>query len=62
MKRDFHAGAPNGLRLTDITEFGLPGGKVQPSPILDCLDAGLPARSIGTTSNAELANGSSRAA
>ena len=28
LNRDFRAGAPNELWLTDITEFGLPGGKV----------------------------------
>ena len=56
--RDFHADAPNELRLTGITELGLPGGKVYLSPILDCFDGGLAARSIGTSPNAELANSS----
>lgn len=42
------AAAPNELRLTDITEFGPPGGKVRLSPILDCFDGDLPAWSIGT--------------
>lgn len=54
--------AVNELRLTDITEFGLPGGKVRLSPILDCFDGGLPAWSIGTSPNAELANSSLEAA
>lgn len=41
--RRFAADAPNRLWLTDITEFGLPGGKVNLSPIMDCFDGGLPA-------------------
>ena len=47
VNRDFRAAAPNELWLTDITEFGLPDGKVYLSPILDCFDGGLPAWSIG---------------
>ena len=58
VNRDFRAAAPNELWLTDITEFGLPDGKVYLSPILDCFDGGLPAWSIGTSPNAELANSS----
>lgn len=58
VKRDFHADAPNELWLTDITEFGLPGGKVYLSPVLDCFDGALAAWSIGTSPNAELANSS----
>lgn len=60
--RDFHAPAPNELWLTDITEFGLPDGKVYLSPILDCFDGGLAAWSIGTSPNARLANSSLEAA
>ena len=62
VNRDFRAAAPNEPWLTDITEFGLPDGKVCPSPILDCFDGGLPAWSIGTGPNAELANSSLEAA
>lgn len=62
VNRHFRAAAPNELRLADITEFGLPGGKVYLSPILDCFDGGLPAWSIGTSPNAELANSSLEAA
>lgn len=47
VNRAFRAAAPNELWLTDITEFGLPGGKVHLSPILDCFDGALPAWSIG---------------
>lgn len=38
VNRDFHADEPNKLWLTDITEFGLPFGKVYLSPIIDCFD------------------------
>ncbi len=41
VNRNFHTNAPNELWLTDITEFGLPGGKACLSPILDCFDGGL---------------------
>ena len=60
--RDFHAGAPNELWLTYITEFKIPAGKVYLSPILDCFDGMLPAWSIGLHPTAELANSSLRAA
>lgn len=54
--RDFHADAPNIKWLTDITEFGLPAGKIYLSPIIDCFD-GLPISwEIGTSPNAELTN------
>ena len=62
VNRHFRASAPNELWLAGITEFGLPGGKVYLSPILDCFDGGLPAWSIGTGPNAELANSSLEAA
>lgn len=62
IRRDFHAAAPNELRLTDITELGLPDGKVCLSPILDRFDGGLAARSIGTSPNAGLADSSLEAA
>lgn len=58
VKRDFHAGSPNELWLTDITEFKLPDDvrKVYLSPVLDCFDGGLVSWSIGLSPNAELAN------
>ena len=62
VNRSFRAAAPNELRPADITEFGLPGGKVHLPLILDCFDGGLPAWSIGTSPNAELANSSLEAA
>lgn len=56
INRKFHADKPNEKWLTDITEFGLPTGKVYLSPIIDCFD-GMPISwSIGTAPDAELAN------
>ena len=61
--RDFGAGLPNYLWLTDITEFRLPcGDKVYLSPVLDCFDGGLAGWSIGRKPDAELANSSLRRA
>ena len=62
VKRDFHSALPNRLWLTDITEFGIPAGKVYLSPVLDCFDGALAAWSISTAPNAELANSMLRAA
>ena len=56
--RDFHAGKPNELWLTDITEFKIPAGKVYLSPILDCFDGKLVSWSIGEHPTAKLANSS----
>lgn len=60
VSRGFRADAPNEPWLADITGFGLPGGKVCLSPILDCFDGGLPAWSIGSSPNAELATAARR--
>lgn len=63
VNRKFHAGLPNLLWLTDITEFRLPlGEKVYLSPVLDCFDGGLASWTIGRRPTAELANSSLRAA
>ena len=56
--RDFHAGKPNELWLTDSTEFKIPAGKVYLSPILDCFDGKLVSWSIGEHPTAKLANSS----
>lgn len=58
VKRHFHANAPNVLRPSDITEFGIPAGKCYLSPILDCFDGKLVSWAISTSLNAEFANGS----
>ncbi len=56
VRRDFHAGEPNRLWLTDITEFHIDAGKVCLSPIIDCFDGFPVAWTIGTNPNAELAD------
>lgn len=56
INRDFHAELPNEKWVTDITEFGIPAGKVYLSPIVDCFDGMAVSWTIGTSPNAELAN------
>lgn len=56
--RDLRADAPNEPWLTDITGFGPPGGKARLSPVLDCFDGALPARPIGASPDAALADSS----
>lgn len=57
--RDFHAGGPNELWLTGITEFKLPSEeKAYLSPVIDCYDGLVVAWRIGRRPNAALANGS----
>lgn len=38
LKRDFNTDEPNTKWVTDITEFGIPAGKLYLSPMLDCFD------------------------
>ncbi len=49
VNRDFTADRPNEKWLTDITEFGIPAGKVYLSPVIDCYDGMPVAWSIGTS-------------
>lgn len=56
VERDFHADAPNELRLTDITESRIPAGKVYPSPIVGCFDGMAVSWRMSTSPSAELAN------
>lgn len=56
LERDFHADKPNKKWVTDITEFGIPAGKVYFSPIIDCFDDFVVSWSIGTSLDAELVN------
>ncbi len=53
--RDWHE-ASVWNRLTDITEFQIPAGKVYLSPVIDCLDGLVVSWSIGTQLDADLAN------
>ena len=57
VNRDFHAEAPNRLWVTDLTEFSIPAGKAYLSPVIDCYDGMPVVWTIGTSPNAELANG-----
>ena len=45
------------LWVTDLTEFSIPAGKAYLSPVIDCYDGMPVAWTIGTSPNAELANG-----
>lgn len=56
MKRNFHADAPNKLRLTGITEFRIPAGKVYLGPVVDCFDGMVVSWVMPTSPNAELAS------
>lgn len=56
VKRNFHADAPNALRLTGIAEFGIPAGKVYLGPVVDCFDGMVVSWAMSTSPNAELAN------
>ena len=57
VNRDFHAERPNMLWVTDLTEFSIPAGKAYLPPVIDCYDGMPVAWTIGTSPNAELANG-----
>ena len=57
VNRDFHAERPNMLWVTDLTEFSIPAVKAYLSPVIDCYDGMPVAWTIGTSPNAELANG-----
>ncbi|MEC4183260.1 IS3 family transposase [Adlercreutzia sp. R21] len=56
VRRNFHAGAPNELRLTDITQFTLPGFKCYLSAIVDCFDGKIVSYRLSKLPDAELAN------
>lgn len=56
LARNFHADAPNEVWVTDISEFGIPAGKIYLSPIIDCMDGLAVSWSIGPRPTAELAN------
>jgi len=56
LERDFHADKPNEKWVTDLTEFGIPSGKVYLSPIMDCFDGMVVSWTIGTSPDAELVN------
>lgn len=54
----FSASSPNELWVTDITEFAIPAGEVNLSPVINCFD-GMPVSwSVSTSPDAEMANSS----
>lgn len=59
--RDFAAGLPNFLWLTDVTQFSIPAGKLYLSPVLDCFDGPVVSWVTPTSPNAEMADGMPRA-
>lgn len=60
--RDFRAGLPNFLWLTDISEFRIPAGKLYLSAVVDCFDGKVAGWATSARPDAELANSSLRAA
>ena len=54
--RDFSAGLPNFLWLTDITQFTLPRFKCYLSPVIDCFDGAVVSWTASRNPNAELVN------
>ena len=62
VRRDFRAGLPNFLWLTDVTQFAIPAGKVYLSPVLDCFDGAIVSWTASTSPNAEMANSMLRGA
>ncbi len=55
--RDFAAGLPNFLWLTDVTRFSMPAGKPCLGPVPDCFDGSVVSRVTPASPNAEMANG-----
>lgn len=56
VKRNFHADAPNTLRLTGIAEFRIPAGKVYLSPVVGRFDGMVVSWAMSTSPNAEPAS------
>ena len=56
VQRNFHAGQPNVLWVTDVTEFAISSGKTYLSAIIDCSDGMIAAWSIGTKPDSCLVN------
>ena len=57
VERNFRAGLPNVLWLTDITEFSLNGFKCYLSPVIDCFDGKIVSWNKSQRPDAELVNG-----
>lgn len=57
LERNFKADRINEKWVTDITEFGIPSGKVYLSSMIDYFDSAVVSWRINTLRNAELVNG-----
>ena len=55
--RNSHADAPNEIWLTDVTESGIPAGKVYLSPIIDCFDGMVVSWALSTSPSADMTMG-----
>lgn len=62
LARDFSAEGPGELLVTDVTEFGLPAGKVYASPVLVCWDGCPVGLSVSSSPGQELCSSSLAAA
>lgn len=62
VRRDFAAGFPNFLWLTDVTQFSVPAGKPCLSPVPGCFDGSIVSWTTSTSPNAEMANSMPEAA
>lgn len=60
--RDFRAGPPDFLRLTDVTRFAIPAGKVHLGPVPDRFDGATASRAAPTGPSAETADSMPRGA
>jgi transposase InsO family protein len=56
VRQDFAAGLPNFLRLTEVTQFSIPAGKLYLSPVLDCSGGSIVSWTTSTSPNAEMAS------
>lgn len=56
IERNFSSNRPNAKWLSDITEFGIPAGKVYLSPIIDCFDGLIVTWEISQSPNSNLVN------
>lgn len=54
--RDFSAGLPNFLWLTDVTMFSIPAGRLYLSPVLDCFDGSIVSWTVSRAPTADMAN------
>lgn len=54
--RDFHAGAPNRLWVTDVTQFTMDGYKCWLSPVIDCFDGMVVSWTLSRSPDAAMAD------